>query len=110
MTVLGLSEWFACRVTGQHRATQRREPTSTTPADPDASLRAWLCGWAKTHPRPGFRNAYSDAPGEGWNVNHKRVQGFRREEGLRVPQRRRRKRIGTSTAPDPPKADAPNRV
>jgi putative transposase len=27
-----------------------------------------------------------------------------------VPQRRRRKRTGTSTAPDRPKADAPNKV
>jgi len=27
-----------------------------------------------------------------------------------VPQRRRRKRLGTSTAPDRPTADAPNRV
>jgi transposase InsO family protein len=110
MDVLGLSERFACRVTGQHRATQRREPTSTTPADPDATLRAWLRGWAKTHPRRGFRNAHADARSEGWNVNHKKVQRLWREEGLRVPQRRRRKRIGTSTAPDPPKADAPNRV
>jgi putative transposase len=58
----------------------------------------------------GFRNAYADARGEGWNVNHKRVQRLWREEGLRVPQRRRRKRIGTSTAPDRPRADAPNRV
>jgi len=110
MTVLGLSERFACRVTGQHRATQRREPASTTPADPDAALRTWLRDWAKAHPRRGFRNAHADARGEGWNVNHKKVQRLWREEGLRVPQRRRRKRIGASTAPDPPKADAPNRV
>jgi hypothetical protein len=49
MDVMNVSERFACRVTGQHRATQRREPTGTTPADPDAALRAWLRGWAKTH-------------------------------------------------------------
>jgi hypothetical protein len=40
MTTLGLSERFACRVTGQQRSTQRREPASTTPADPDAALAA----------------------------------------------------------------------
>ena len=110
MTVLGLTERYACRVTGQHRATQRRAPTSTTPADPNAALRTWLRDWARAHPRRGFRNAHADARGEGWNVNHKRVQRLWREEGLRVPQRRRRKRTGTTTAPDPPKADAPNRV
>ncbi|ARG90982.1 hypothetical protein B1T50_01925, partial [Mycobacterium kansasii] len=31
-------------------------------------------------------------------VNHKKVQRLWREEGLRVPQRRRRKRRGSSTA------------
>ena len=31
-------------------------------------------------------------------VNHKKIQRLWRDEGLRVPQRRRRKRLGTSTA------------
>jgi putative transposase len=57
-----------------------------------------------------FRNAYHDARDEGWHVNHKKIQRLWREEGLRVPQKRRRKRLGTSTTPNPPKADAPNRV
>jgi transposase InsO family protein len=43
-------------------------------------------------------------------VNHKKIQRLWRKEGLRVPQRRRRKRVGSSTAPDWPTADAPNRV
>src|SRR3954453_6785965 len=110
MKVMGVSERFACRVTGQNRTTQRREPAATTVADPDAALRAWLRGWAKDHPRRGFRNAYHDARGEGWAANHKKIQRLWREEGLRVPQRRRRKRLGTSTTPNPPAADAPNRV
>jgi putative transposase len=107
---MSVSERFACRVTGQNRTTQRRPPTPTTPADPDAALRDWLQAWAKDHPRRGFRNAYHDARDEGWHVNHKKIQRLWREEGLRVPQKRRRKRLGTSTTPNPPKADAPNRV
>jgi putative transposase len=43
-------------------------------------------------------------------VNHKKIQRLWREEGLRVPQRRRRKRTGTSTAPNLPITDAPNKV
>jgi putative transposase len=108
--VLGVSERFACRVTGQHRATQRHEPASDTAQDPDAPLRAWLRQYAKDHPRRGFRPAYHDARGEGWVVNHKKIQRLWRQEGLRVPQRRRRKRVGTSTEPNPLTADAPNRV
>jgi putative transposase len=107
---MGLSERFACRVTGQNRTTQRREPAGTTAADPDAGLRSWLRQYAKDHPRRGFRNAYHDARGEGWAVNHKKIQRLWREEGLRVPQRRRRKRLGASTTPNPPVAAAPNKV
>lgn len=108
--MLGISERFACRVTGQHRATQRHEAVSGTPEDPDAALRAWLRHYAQHHPRRGFRPAYHDARGEGWIVNHKKVQRLWRDEGLRVPQRRRRKRHGTSTAADVPATAAPNRV
>ena len=43
-------------------------------------------------------------------VNHKKIQRLWREEGLRVPQRRRRKRHGSSTVPEPVTADGPNRV
>jgi transposase InsO family protein len=107
---MGVSERFACRVTGQNRTTQRRPPTASTTDDPDAALRGWLRAWAKNHPRRGFRNAYHDARGEGWHVNHKKIQRLWREEGLRVPQKRRRKRLGTSTTPNLPVADAPNTV
>jgi putative transposase len=109
MRTLGVSERFACRVTGQNRTTQRHRPADQSPADPDASLRGWLRDYAAEHPRWGHRRAYHDARGEGWTVNHKKVQRLWREEGLRVPQRRRRKRAGTSTA-TAVTADAPNRV
>ena len=104
--MLGVSERFACRVTGQHRTTQRHEPAAQTPEDPDAALRDWLRDYAKDHPRWGFRRAYHDARAEGWAVNHKKVQRLWREEGLRVPQRRRRKRLGTSTAATPDRGRA----
>jgi transposase InsO family protein len=60
-------------------------------------------------PRWGFRRAYHDARGEGWVVNHKKVQRLWRQEGLRVPVRRRRKRVGVSTA-TAVTAAAPNQV
>ena len=107
---MGVSERFACRVTGQHRSTQRHLPAATAPADSDAALRAWLRDWAKHHPRRGFRNAYHDARAEGWSVNHKKIQRLWRAEGLRVPQRRRRKRLGASTTANLPVTDAPNKV
>ncbi len=98
---LGVSEQFACRVTGQHRATQRHEPVTATPRDPDATLRSWLRHYAMDHPRRGFRPAYHNARAEGWAVNHEKIQCLWREEGLRVPQRRRHKGHGNSTAHRP---------
>lgn len=105
-----MSERFACRVTGQNRGTQRRSPAAQTPADPDSALRVWLRAYARTHPRWGFRRAYHDARAEGWCVNDKKIQRLWREEGLRVRQRHRRKRVGISTVGLLPVADAPNRV
>lgn len=78
-------------------------------ADPDRALRDWLRAYAREHPRWGYRRAYHDARGEGWLVNHKKIQRLWGEEGLRVPQRRRRKRVGSSSAAAPA-ANAPNVV
>lgn len=72
-------------------------------------IRSRVRQWAKTHPRQGFRRAYHDARGEGWILNHKRIQHLWREDGLRVPQRRRRKRVGASTVTTVT-AVAPNRL
>ena len=107
---LKVSERFACRVVGQHRSTQRHTPASQTVEDPDAALRAWLREYAGKHPRWGHRRAYHDARGEGWTVNHKKIQRLWREEGLRVVVKRRRKRVGSSTVPPVPSATGPNMV
>ncbi|OYN84458.1 IS3 family transposase, partial [Parenemella sanctibonifatiensis] len=106
---LRVSERMACRLAGLSRSAYRRPLHRETAADPDRALRDWLRAYAKKHPRWGYRRAYHDARAEGWMVNHKKIQRLWREEGLRVPQRRRRKRVGASTA-DAPSASAPNLV
>jgi putative transposase len=94
---LGISERRACQIAGQHRSTQRREPCV---AQDDAALRAWLRRFSRKRPRWGYRRAHSQLREEGWAVNRKRVQRLWREEGLRVPARRRkRQRLGDSTVP-----------
>ena len=104
-----MSERMACRLAGLSRSAYRRPLKGDTAADPDRALRDWLRAYAKKHPWWGYRRAYHDARGEGWVVNHKKIQRLWRDEDLRVPQRRRRKRIGSSTV-DAPTADAPNVV
>lgn len=100
---------MACRLAGLSRSAWRRPLNHDTVADPDQPLRAWLCQYAKDHPRWGYRRAYLDARADGWHVNHKKIQRLWCEEGLRVPQRRRRKRVGSSTI-EAPAAYAPNVV
>jgi putative transposase len=94
---LHVSERWACQVLGQHRSTQRREPS---PAADDEALRSDLRAFSAARPRWGYRQAHTHLQNEGWHVNRKRVQRLWREEGLRVPQRtRKRRRLGDSTAP-----------
>src|SRR5277367_809708 len=93
---LGLSERRACQITGQHRSTQRR---AVCVAEDDGALRARLREISRQRPRWGYRRAHELLLRDGWSVNRKRVQRLWREEGLRVPRRRRkRQRLGESTS------------
>ncbi len=59
----------------------------------EAELRAWLRRFSTDRPRWGWRRAAKLARRAGWKVNNKRIRRLWREEGLRVPQRRRKKRL-----------------
>ena len=96
-------------IVGQHRSTQRREPQH---APDDGALRGRLREISRERPRWGYRRAHARLAEEGWSVNRKRVQRLWREEGLRVPVRRRkRQRLGASTVPaDRLRAQRPDQV
>jgi putative transposase len=107
--VLGFSERLACRIVGQHRSTQRHQLNEP---DRDRALRDQLRQFSRAHPRWGYRRAHAQLCSHGWRVNRKAVQRLWREEGLRVPSRRRkRQRLGVSTTPaDRLAAEHPNHV
>jgi putative transposase len=95
---LEVSERRACQITGQHRSTQRR---SDPRVGQDEDLRKLLREISRRHPRWGYRRAWGHLREAGHAVNRKRIQRLWREEGLRVPARKRkRQRLGTSTAPE----------
>ncbi len=105
---LRFSERRACLLTGQHRSTQRHGPPA--PAADDADLRAQLRAIAERKTRWGYRRAHGRLRQDGWTVNRKRVQRLWREEGLRVPQKaRKRCRTGDPQAPWL-RADRPNQL
>ncbi len=87
----GVSERRACRLVGQHRSTQRLDPPPLS--DEERRLREFLRDFAKRRPRWGWRRAAKAARRAGWRVNDKRVRRLWRDEGLRVPQKKRKKRL-----------------
>ena len=90
----GVSERRACRVVGQHRSTERLTPPVAD--DEERRLRWFLVSFSKDRPRWGWRRAAKAARRAGWVVNDKRVRRLWRAEGLRVPRRRRKKRLNGS--------------
>jgi putative transposase len=95
--VLGCSQRWACQLVGQHRSTQRHQPVES---DWDRALRVELRRLSRVHPRWGFRRVHAQLRQEGWVINRKLVQRLWREEGLRVPTKRRKhRRLGISATP-----------
>lgn len=84
-----MSERRACQVVGQPRSTQRLAPP--IPTDDELALRAWLRDFARRRPRWGWRRAATEAQKAGWRANRKRIHRLWRDEGLRVPYRKRKK-------------------
>lgn len=82
-----MSERRACRVVGQARFTQRLAP----PAPSDDELRAFLRAFSAQRPRWGWRRAYVAAREAGYVLSHKKIQRLWREEGLKVPYKKRKR-------------------
>jgi putative transposase len=74
-------------VIGQARSTQRLAP----PPPSDDDLRAFLRTFAQERPRWGWRRALWAAREAGFDVNHKKLQRIWRDEGLKVPYRKRKR-------------------
>ena len=81
---LGVSERRACRVVAQPRSTQRHRRQVP---DDESRLVARLIELATQYGRYGYRRITALLRGEGWRVNHKRVERLWRREGLQVPQK-----------------------
>jgi putative transposase len=85
---LGVSERRACRTLGQHRSTQRKVPQGR--ADEEL-LTHDIIELADQYGRYGYRMVTGLLNNAGWRVNHKRVERIWRREGLKVPQKQKKK-------------------
>lgn len=85
---LGISERRACRALGQSRGFQRRTPHK---ADDEPALIEAIIRLATRYGRYGYKRITALLRAEGWTVNHKRVERLWRQEGLKVPQRHKKR-------------------
>jgi len=81
-TVMDVSERRVCRVLGQPRSTQRYKKRV---APDEEILTGRMVELASEYGRYGYRRITAMLHGEGWQVNHKRVERLWRREGLKVP-------------------------
>ena len=80
-----ISERRACKVVGQHRATQRYKGIEPKVEE---KLIAEMNRIATAHPRWGYRMVGRILRNRGWVVNEKKVERLWRQEGHKVPPRR----------------------
>ena len=84
-----VSERRACQVLGQPWSTQRRQRTVP---DEEKLLVGRMVELATQYGRYGYRRITALLQGEGWQVNHKRVERLWRQEGQKVPRKQPKRR------------------
>ena len=93
-TKFGISERRACKTIDQPRSSQRFKGK---PRSDEAPLVKRMLQLARARPRFGYRRIGGLLVLEGWRAGLSRVFRLWRREGLKVPQKKRkRRRLGTS--------------
>ena len=76
-----------CQVVGLSRRAKRYKPVLS---EENARIKESMLRLVKEHPRYGYRRITALLRREGWHVNRKRVYRLWKEEGLKVPKRRKK--------------------
>jgi putative transposase len=89
-----VSERRACRVIGQPRSSHRYE---AKPRDDEQALVKRMLSLVRQRPRFGYRRIAALLRAESWRASATRIYRLWRREGLKVPQKKRkRRRLGKS--------------
>ena len=101
-----VSERRSCQIISLNRGTKRNKPK----ANRDQELRETIHRLSYRYPRFGYRKIYDKLKESGWQVGRERVRLIRKQEGLQVVKKQKKKRLlGTSTT-KLSKAQYPNHV
>ena len=89
-----VSQRRACRVVDQPRQTQRYQQKVR---DDEPALIKQILELVREYPRYGYRFIWAKLRQLGWKINKKRVHRIWKQEGLKVPVKKRKKRrLGNS--------------
>ena len=89
-----VSQRRACRTLNQPLSTQRYQPSVK---EDEPALLTRILELVCEFPRYGYRQITRLLRGEGWRVNAKRIYRLWHQEGLKVPQKKvKRRRLGSS--------------
>ncbi len=88
MQKFNISERKACQSLHINRTTKRYIPKKQ---DDEELLRADIIKLVSKYGRYGYRRITALLKVEGWKINHKRVERIWREEGLKVPQKQKKR-------------------
>ena len=89
MQTLSVSERRACQALGQYRTTQRYLPHIGLEEE---KLTGRIIELASQYGRYGYRRITALLKKDEWQVNHKKVEGIWRREGLKVPKKQSKRR------------------
>lgn len=89
-----VSQRRACKTVGQPRQTQRYQPQIR---NDEPALIQQIYELVREFPRYGYRFIWAKLRQLGWTINKKRVHRIWKQEGLKVPMKKRKKRrLGNS--------------
>ncbi len=101
-----ISERHSCRIVGLNRGTKRNVPQ----AKREKELREQIHRLSEKYPRFGYRKIHYKLKELGWNVGRERVRLVRKQEGLQVISKTKKKRLLGKSTSQLSKAEYPNHV
>jgi len=101
-----VSERRSCRILDLSRATKRFLPNTNH----DKDLRGAIYSFSIKFPRFGYRKIFHKLKEDGWLVGRERVRLIRRQEGLQVIKKGKKKRLLGKSTTQLSKAEYPNHV
>lgn len=106
LSTFQISERRSCQLINLNRATKRNKPK----ANRDQELRESIHQLSFRYPRFGYRKIYVKLKETGWKVGRERVRLIRKQEGLQVIKKQKKKRLLGKSTTTLGKAKYPNHV